>query len=186
MKTIVKIEMHPQNSCPLFSYPYACLHLSSTVFWNQNNPWFSYPYAISVLYSSTPMLSRGMRLRVQRYENNVDDGKAISPSNTTFVAMDNSEVPHDLWPWCFHDQLKLMSTRTIGLKLWGRNNLSLPLSARSLETFLRLCGSNLRRNRLGPWDHYLGLQHGKIQEYFIFLNFLLSAWSWHRHSLLSQ
>ena len=110
MKAIVKIEMHPQNSCPLFSYPYACLHLSSTVFWNQNNPWFSYPYAISVLYSSTPMLSRGMRLRVQRYENNVDDGKAISPSNTTFVAMDNSEVPHDLWPWCFHEQLKLMST----------------------------------------------------------------------------
>ena len=74
MKTIVKIEMHPQNSCPLFSYPYACLHLSSTVFWNQNNPWFSYPYAISVLYSSTPMLSRGTRLGVQRYENIVDDG----------------------------------------------------------------------------------------------------------------
>ena len=74
MKTIVKIEMHPQNSCPLFSYPYACPHPSSTVFWNQNNPWFSYPYAISVLYSSTPMLSRGTRLGVQRYENIVDDG----------------------------------------------------------------------------------------------------------------
>ena len=74
MKTIVKIEMHPQNSCPLFSYPYACPHPSSTVLWNQNNPWFSYPYAISVLYSSTPILSRGTGLGVQRYENIVDDG----------------------------------------------------------------------------------------------------------------
>ena len=106
MKTIVKIEMHPQNSCPLFSYPYACLHLSSTVFWNQNNPWFSYPYAISVLYSSTPMLSRGTRLGVQRYENIVDDGThlLIFPKlgeklfDCFLIMFPKSKLKGEVWP----------------------------------------------------------------------------------------